>query len=272
MQFKVIVSVTLCLLLCANAEKNVVKRALQKSHEKPQWLKWSDAFLGRESFDQVTSLVQLLTKITLDYLIDCTPIILYDIYSEKYDNLLLQKLFSNYPSAYIHGQITENYTIRVGNIIENQKTCISYIIFIKDVMRLKNVIGEQSSNKVVIVARSSQWRVFEFLSNERSQSFTNLLVIAKSEKYTDQMGESAYILYTHNLYTDALGSNKPRILTSWIKGNLSRPNVYLFPTKMTEGFSGHRFIVYYAQQPPYVIKRHFVRRLCILRNRKFALF
>lgn len=257
MKSRFIILVTLCLFynLCVNSEKHIERRALQKSHEKPQWLKWSEAFLGKDSFDQVTSLVKLITKISVDYLSDCTPTILYDIYSERYDNLLLQKLFNNYPFAYIHGQITENYTIKAQNIVENQETCISYIIFIKDVMRLRDVIGEQSSNKVVIVARSSQWRVFEFLSNERSQSFANLLVVAKSEKYVNEQSESAYILYTHTLYTDALGSNKPRILTSWIKGNLTRPNVYLFPKKMTEGFSGHRFIVYYAQQPPFVIKR-----------------
>lgn len=62
-------------------------------------------------------------------------------------------------------------------------------------------------------------------------------------------------MYTHRLYTDGLGSNAPVVLTSWIKGQLSRPHVNLYPTKYLRGFAGHRFIVSTAHQPPYVIKK-----------------
>lgn len=62
-------------------------------------------------------------------------------------------------------------------------------------------------------------------------------------------------MYTHRLYTDGLGSNSPIVLTSWIKGQLSRPHVNLFPTKYLKGFAGHRFIVSTVHQPPYVIKK-----------------
>lgn len=61
-------------------------------------------------------------------------------------------------------------------------------------------------------------------------------------------------MYTHKLYTDGLGSNSPVVLTSWIRGKLSRPNVNLFPRKLINGFSAHRFMVSAIHQPPFVAK------------------
>lgn len=61
-------------------------------------------------------------------------------------------------------------------------------------------------------------------------------------------------MYTHKLYTDGLGSNAPVVLTSWIRGKLSRPNVNLFPRKLINGFSAHRFLVSAIHQPPFVVK------------------
>lgn len=61
-------------------------------------------------------------------------------------------------------------------------------------------------------------------------------------------------MYTHKLYTDGLGSNAPAVLTSWIRGKLSRPNVNLFPRKLLNGFSAHRFMVSAIHQPPFVLK------------------
>lgn len=63
------------------------------------------------------------------------------------------------------------------------------------------------------------------------------------------------MLYTHRLYTDGLGSNTPIVLTSWIKGKLSRPHVNLFPKKFRRGFSSHRFTIAAIHQPPFVIKQ-----------------
>lgn len=63
-------------------------------------------------------------------------------------------------------------------------------------------------------------------------------------------------MYTHKLYTDGLGSSKPIVLTSWTHGKYSR-KVNLFPPKMTTGYSGHRFIVAAANQPPYIFRRYF---------------
>lgn len=172
----------------AGCDSNVEKRALQKSHEKPQWLKWSETFFGKAMVDQQAYLVKLLKKITYDYLSECTPIILYDTFTELYDNLLLEKLLTNFPFAYIHGQITEEYKIKVKTTLNKkaQNSCVSYMLFMKDVMRSKDVIGEQNYNKVVVVARSSQWRVIEFLSDKESQNFVNLLVIVKSGQVVPQ--------------------------------------------------------------------------------------
>lgn len=45
------------------------------------------------------------------------------------------------------------------------------------------------------------------------------------------------------------------VLTSWIKGKLSRPHVNLFPRKFSKGFAGHRFAVTAIHQPPYTMKK-----------------
>jgi len=61
-------------------------------------------------------------------------------------------------------------------------------------------------------------------------------------------------LYTHKLYADGLGSNTPVVLTSWIKGALSRPHINLFPPKFQFGFAGHRFQISAANQPPFIFR------------------
>lgn len=66
--------------------------------------------------------------------------------------------------------------------------------------------------------------------------------------------EYPYILYTHLLYTDSLGSNAPLLLTSWINGSLARPDINLFPEKFSKGFSGHRFKIIAANQPPFIYR------------------
>ena len=65
----------------------------------------------------------------------------------------------------------------------------------------------------------------------------------------------SYILYTHELYADGIGSSIPTIITSWKNGKLTLPNKSLFPKKIQKGFSGHRFLVSVAPQPPYLINK-----------------
>lgn len=238
--------------------RTIGKRALQKSHEKPQAEKWMDAFFGRnQAFNQVPSLVNLLTMISEMHLSGCTPVVLYDSTVETSKDLILEELFRNYPLAYMHGTIDKKYSVlnrQLLNSFENK--CVSYVLFMEDVMRCREVIGAQNVNKVVVVARSSQWRVYEFLANEAAQSFVNLLVVAQSEKVVSAQEELPFILYTHNLYVDGLGSSTPHVLTSWIRGNLTRPSVPLFPAKIKEGFAGHRFIIAAANQPPFAVRRY----------------
>lgn len=165
---------------------SLIGGALQRSHEKPQAEKWSEAFFGRSRlFDHVPSLVGLLKMLSLSHLDGCTPVILYDPSVEGSAGLLLEQLFRDYPVPYIHGQITKDYVLAAGSMLNSlDNKCVSYVMFMEDVMRSRDVIGPQTSTKVIIVARSSQWRVYEFLAAENAQNFVNLLVIAQSEKAT----------------------------------------------------------------------------------------
>lgn len=157
--------------------------SLQKSHEKTPLQKWEHKFLDKnEQLMQTQSLVNLIRNITNENLATCTVVILYDVFTENGPDRILEQLLNSFPIPIIHGQITENYFIKIPQLLKSTQTCVSYILFLKDVMRSKSIIGTQSYNKVIIVARSSSWRVYEFLANEESQNFMNLLVIAKQEK------------------------------------------------------------------------------------------
>nr|XP_015839670.1 PREDICTED: uncharacterized protein LOC660579 [Tribolium castaneum] len=202
--------IVLKLCLTALALKSLDKRALQKSHEKSQLEKWEDKFLNRDpSFDQTASLVNLISKVALDELSGCSATILYDKFTETSSDLLLEKLFRTFPIPYLHGQITDKYHMKVPKLQTSQDTCTGYILFLKDVMRSKDVVGPQTNNKVVLVSRSSQWRVYEFLASEQSQSFMNLLVIAKSEKIVSSSIARLICLALHLKFGTALAIYAP---------------------------------------------------------------
>ncbi|XP_052892936.1 ionotropic receptor 21a [Anopheles moucheti] len=206
---------------------------------------------------QTLSLVTLLNKIILKYLFSCIPIVLYDTYVGTTENYILEALFSEFPTTYITGRIGPNYTLDNPGILEPfGPQCRSYIIFLADVMMTRKVIGPQLNSHVVLIPRSSQWKLQEFLAAKQSRDIINLLVIGESYSVDKRINnEQPYVLYTHELYIDGLGANRPRVLTSWIGNKFSRNNVNLFPKKLSKGFSGHRFTVMAAHQPPFMIKR-----------------
>lgn len=168
-------------------DSNLSKRALQKSHEKPRIQKLSNRFLEPNVYseDPDSSLINLLSKIANDYLYDCTTAILYDNYTNNQDNVFLRKFFQQYPLIHVHEAIPENYYIPIGESFQLDNKCVHFIIFIKDVMRCQDIISKRSE-KVVVVAKSSQWRVQEYLTSEFSREIANLLIIVKSEKYMSQ--------------------------------------------------------------------------------------
>lgn len=150
--------------------------------------------------------------------------------------------------------VNENYTVTNQGLLQPyDKNCRSYFLFLSDVLRTRDVLGPQTTNRVVLVPRSTQWKLQEFLSSKEASDIINLLVIGESLT-SDPSKEKPYVLYTHKLYTDGLGSNAPIVLTSWVKGKLSRPKVNLFPRKFLKGFSTHRFLVAAIDQPPFVLK------------------
>ncbi|XP_053673698.1 ionotropic receptor 21a [Anopheles nili] len=206
---------------------------------------------------QTLSLVTLLNKIILKYLYRCIPIVLYDTYVGETESYILEALFSKFPTTYITGRIGPNYTLDNPEILDPfGAQCRSYIIFLADAMMTRKVIGPQLTNYVVLIPRSSQWKLQEFLAAKQSRDIINLLVIGESYSVDKRINnEQPYVLYTHELYIDGLGANRPKVLTSWIGNKFSRNNVNLFPPKLKKGFSGHRFTVMASHQPPYVIKR-----------------
>jgi Ligand-gated ion channel len=207
------------------------------------------------NFEQIRTLMRLLNSVILQYMNACTPVILYDHYVENQEGDLLKRLFQDFPTTYIHGKINQNYTLDHPELLNPPDSkCRSYILFLADALKTRQVIGPQIDNKVIVVPRSTQWKLQEFLTSPLSRDIINLLVIGESYS-SDQTKIQPYVLYTHKLYTDGLGSNQPILLTSWMRDKFTRPQVNLFPTKFSAGFAGHRFSVVAANQPPYVFKR-----------------
>lgn len=227
-------------------------------HGRPKTVQevWSRNFnISTQEFAQSTSLVVLMNKIIIKYMSACTPVVFYDEYVEKSEGFVLQRLFEEFPTTFIHGRIGNNFTLDNKILLDPPDSkCRSYVLFVADALMTRSVLGPQIDNRVVVVPRSTQWKLQEFLSSPASRDIINLLVIGESYS-ADKTKERPYVLYTHQLYVDGLGSNKPKVLTSWMKGRLSRPHIDLFPTKLTKGFSGHRFSVAAANFPPYVFKK-----------------
>lgn len=226
-----------------------------KGRPKTQQEVWHRNFNRSENiYDQSPSLIALLNKLAVRYMHSCIPVILYDKYVQENDALMLQELFQTFPTTFMHGKINSKYKVEKEELLGYPDSkCRSYILFLSDVTMTRNIIGPQIEDKVIVVPRSTQWKLQEFLADAVSSDIINLLVIGESYS-SDRTKERPYVLYTHRLYTDGLGSNQPIVLTSWINRKFSRPHIDMFPPKLVQGFSGHRFLISAADQPPYVFK------------------
>lgn len=81
----------------------------------------------------------------------------------------------------MHGKINENYTIENPELLQPlDSSCRNYILFLSDVLRTRDVLGPQTSNRVIIIPRSTQWKQQEFLASKLSSDIVNLLVIGES--------------------------------------------------------------------------------------------
>ncbi|XP_068153950.1 ionotropic receptor 21a [Drosophila tropicalis] len=224
---------------------------------KPRSQLLADQFhVNNLNFDQTNSLVALINQIAADYLGKCPPVIYYDSFVEKSDGLILENLFKTLPITFYHGEINSRYEAKNTHFTQHiDSNCKSYILFLSDPLMTRQILGPQTESRVVLVSRSTQWKLRDFLISESSSNIVNLLVIGES-LMTDSVTERPYVLYTHKLYADGLGSNVPVVLTSWMNGGLSRPHIDLFPPKFQSGFAGHRFQVSASNQPPFIFRIH----------------
>lgn len=161
-----------------------IKRAVDSTfhgHPKTREQLWIDRFLDENTtFDQTPSLIKLLHNISLTYLRDCTPVIIYDNLVKEKESYLFQNLLKDFPITFVHGYINDKDNLNEPNLLRAVRECLHFMIFLTDIKRSVKVLGKQSNSKVVIVARSSQWAIQEFLAGPLSRIFTNLLVIGQS--------------------------------------------------------------------------------------------
>lgn len=154
-----------------------------RGHPKTREELWNEHFINQSnSFDQTPSLIKLIHNLTLTYLDDCSIVILYDSQVKSKESYLFQNLLKEFPVTYSHGYINDDDKLAEPKLLRPVRDCIHFIVFLTDVKRSAKVLGKQSDSKVILVARSSQWAVQEFLASSLSRVFVNLLVIAQSFK------------------------------------------------------------------------------------------
>lgn len=101
---------------------------------------------------------------------------------------------------YVHGKINENYTLINTRLLDPiDSNCRNYILFLSDALRTRDVLGPQTTNRVIIIPRSTQWKQQEFLSSKLSSDIINLLVVGESlsvdvKKVNFNIGNSFKIL------------------------------------------------------------------------------
>lgn len=167
------------------------KRALDPvfhGHPKTREELWNEHFLNESSyFDQTPSLTNLIHNISLTYLKNCVPVILYDNQVKSKESYLVENLLKGFPMTFIHGYINDSGKLVQPKLLHGNSDCQHFILFLADIRTSAKLLGKQPENKVIIVARSSQWAVQEFLASVTSRMFVNLLVIGQSFKEEDDV-------------------------------------------------------------------------------------
>lgn len=174
-------SAIITIFTISTAMGGLEKRALQKAHERSRIDKLMDKFLPREDYDKTTSLAELFIQIYHDYLLECVPIILYDDKIDLY-HPFLDIVFQRMNSSFVHSMVAENRDANLGgnSTYTPDKHCFNYVLLVDDIFNAKYLIGKQSMSKIVLITKSSQWRVNEFLTGDFARTLVNLLVIAPS--------------------------------------------------------------------------------------------
>ncbi|XP_020706796.2 ionotropic receptor 21a [Athalia rosae] len=211
--------------------------------------------------EEINNLLNLLKYLVNFHFQDCTTTGIYydDVFESSVNKQLINDLVMNLSTSYY---IKTRVSKTIGRALDSSKPCLknfpeesctNYVLFLKNLTTIKDVVEKQSSRKVIVVSKSSSWDVYEFLKNPVTRLYQNLVVVARSNDRSTEKG--SLLLFTHKLYSDGIGSNLPVILTSWKKKGLTRPETILFPPKLKNGFNGHRFRVSASHKPPFAIRR-----------------
>lgn len=109
--------------------------------------------------------------------------------------------------TYLHGMITDNYTVSNPELLQPyDKSCRSYIMFLSDVLRTRDVLGPQTTNRVVLIPRSTQWKLQEFLSSKGASDIINMLVIGESLTSDPSKVDLNPVLFVIQIFTEKINS------------------------------------------------------------------
>lgn len=219
-------------------------------HPKTREEIWNENFLTKRTiFDQTPSLIKLVHNITLTYLYDCTPVILYDSQVKSKDSYLFQDLLKDFPVTFIHGYINDKDQMEEPKLLKGTSECFHFIIFLYEVGTSAKVLGKQSDSKVVVIARSSQWAVQEFLAGPLSRMFINLLVIGQSFREDGDYTLVRFnIMITYNNCTKIVVQNEPPKILFYFKMTSSQINSSIVQCLLNTQILSSISIIFYIRR------------------------
>ncbi|XP_050529771.1 ionotropic receptor 21a [Daktulosphaira vitifoliae] len=214
---------------------------------------------------QEVKVLSSLTNIVINkYLSRChLNIIVDDLFgNDRYHKDVLNFVLLSIQSVSYEVYHISRHSAKVKTSKVSEPGCRNYMILCHDLDHTVAKFGYAFNSRVFVVTSDSKWHIKEFFNGKVAQHLMDLLVADVGPILHESNNEKAVPdinLYTHDIYVDSLGNSVQKILTTWKKNRLTRPEVNLYPSKLDHGFQGHRFILSAIDKPPLIFRSSHLR-------------
>lgn len=124
------------------------------------------------------SLASLLRHVATEHFGDCTLGIVYDSNYVVQHPIDFGLYFGDLPFTFTQESVDFSAGERPRERLTDK--CTNYLIFLYNIMAMKNIMDQDVTSKIVIVSGESPWEVNDFLKNPVSRLYMHLLIIAHS--------------------------------------------------------------------------------------------
>ena len=123
------------------------------------------------------SLTRLLHHITTKYFEGCDIVTYYDGRSNVHEPIDFKHLYKNFPFvSFVKQNSTNSEQVKHNS----RHKCYNYMIFIKNIFSIDQIMKRETRNKILVITESTPWAVKDFLKSYAARSYVNLLVALHS--------------------------------------------------------------------------------------------